>query len=64
MRRQDFIIKSSTLKSRRQPTLSKIASTYMLESKWQMAIKQIEHAIRINKHINEYYIMMGNVICI
>ena len=24
-----------------------------------MAIKQIEHAIRINKHINEYYIMMG-----
>jgi tetratricopeptide (TPR) repeat protein len=37
----------------------KIASTYMLESKWQMAIKQIEHAIRINKHINEYYIMMG-----
>jgi tetratricopeptide (TPR) repeat protein len=37
----------------------KIAATYMLESKWQMAIKQIEHAIRINKHIHEYYIMIG-----
>ena len=37
----------------------KIAITYMLESKWEMAIKQLEHAIRIHKHINEYYILMG-----
>ena len=37
----------------------KIAITYMLESHWEMAIKQLEHAIRIHKHINEYYILMG-----
>jgi len=30
-----------------------------LESQWEMAIKQLEHAIRIHKHINEYYILMG-----
>jgi len=37
----------------------KMAITYMLEEKWEMAIKQLEHAIRIHKHINEYFILMG-----
>jgi tetratricopeptide (TPR) repeat protein len=37
----------------------KIAATYMQEGQWQQAIKQLEHAIRIHKHINEYSILMG-----
>jgi len=37
----------------------KIAITYMLEEKWELAIKQLENAIRVHKHINEYYILMG-----
>jgi len=37
----------------------KIAGTYMQEEHWELAIKQLEHALRIHKHINEYYILMG-----
>ena len=37
----------------------KIAGTYMQEEQWELAIKQLEHALRIHKHINEYYILMG-----
>ncbi len=37
----------------------KMAATYMQESQWELAIKQLEHAISINKHINEYNILMG-----
>lgn len=37
----------------------KIASTYMIEGKWELAIKHLENALRIHKHINEYYILMG-----
>jgi tetratricopeptide (TPR) repeat protein len=37
----------------------KIAATYMQEMQWEQAIKQLEHALRIHKHINEYYILLG-----
>ncbi len=37
----------------------KIASTYMQEGQWDLAIKQLEHSLRIHKHINEYYILTG-----
>jgi tetratricopeptide (TPR) repeat protein len=37
----------------------KIAATYMQEGQWQQAIKQLEHAMRIHKHINEYHILLG-----
>ena len=37
----------------------KIAATYMQEGQWGPAIKQLEHAMRIHKHINEYHILLG-----
>jgi tetratricopeptide (TPR) repeat protein len=37
----------------------KIATTYMQEAQWEQAIKQLEHALRIHKHINEYSILLG-----
>jgi tetratricopeptide (TPR) repeat protein len=37
----------------------KIASTYMQQGQWEQAIKQLEHALRIHKHINEYHILLG-----
>jgi tetratricopeptide (TPR) repeat protein len=37
----------------------KIASTYMQQGQWEQAIKQLEHAMRIHKHINEYHILLG-----
>jgi tetratricopeptide (TPR) repeat protein len=37
----------------------KIAATYMQQGQWEQAIKQLEHAMRIHKHINEYHILLG-----
>ena len=37
----------------------KIAATYMQEGQWAQAIKQLEHAMRIHKHINDYHILLG-----
>ena len=37
----------------------KIAATYMQEGQWNQAIKQLEHAMRIHKHINDYHILLG-----
>lgn len=37
----------------------KIAGTYMQEGQWAQAIKQLEHAMRIHKHINDYHILLG-----
>jgi len=37
----------------------KIAATYMQEGQWTQAIKQLEHAMRIHKHINDYHILLG-----
>jgi tetratricopeptide (TPR) repeat protein len=51
--------KAVHLNSEDSRLFQKIAITYMLEEKWQMAIKQLEQAIRIHKHINEYFILMG-----
>ena len=51
--------KAVHLNSEDSRLFKKIAITYMLEEKWEMAIKQLEHAIRIHKHINEYFILMG-----
>jgi tetratricopeptide (TPR) repeat protein len=37
----------------------KIAATYMQQGQWEQAIKQLEQAMRIHKHINEYHILLG-----
>lgn len=37
----------------------KIASTYMVEKQWQMAVKQLDLAMRIHKSIPEYNLAMG-----
>ena len=37
----------------------KIAATYMQEGQWTQAIKQLEHAMTIHKHINDYHILLG-----
>lgn len=37
----------------------KIAATYMQEGQWGQAIKQLEQAMRIHKHIHEYHILLG-----
>jgi tetratricopeptide (TPR) repeat protein len=37
----------------------KIAVTYMLEEQWQMAIKHLESATRIQRNITEYNLAMG-----
>jgi tetratricopeptide (TPR) repeat protein len=51
--------KAVHLNSEDSRLFQKIAITYMLEEKWELAIKQLENAIRVHKHINEYYILMG-----
>jgi len=37
----------------------KIAQTYILENQWQMAIKQLELAMRIHRNVPEYNLAMG-----
>ena len=51
--------KAVHLNSEDSRLFQKIAITYMLEENWELAIKQLENAIQVHKHINEYYILMG-----
>lgn len=37
----------------------KIATTYIAEQQWQMAIKQLENAMRIHRNVPEYNLAMG-----
>jgi tetratricopeptide (TPR) repeat protein len=37
----------------------KIAQTYIIENQWQMAMKQLEMAMRIHRNIPEYNLAMG-----
>lgn len=37
----------------------KIAQTYIVENQWQMAVKQLEYAMRIHRNIPEYNLSMG-----
>jgi tetratricopeptide (TPR) repeat protein len=37
----------------------KIAKTYVAEEQWQSAVKQLEHALRIQRNSNDYNLAMG-----
>ncbi len=51
--------KAVHLKSDDAKLYYKIATTYMQEGQWQMAIKQLENTLRINKNNKEFNLAMG-----